>query len=93
MKATLAGEVLVDSEDVVEHDGYAYFPRSAVRMDLLEAAPKTASDRACPHGVQFYDAVVDGVRHPRVAWSYEAPRPPLARIGGRISFWEDVEFA
>jgi uncharacterized protein (DUF427 family) len=84
---------LVDSEDVVEHDGYAYFSRSAVRMDLLEAAEKTTSDRACPHGVQFYDAVVEGVRHPRVAWSYEAPRPSLAHVAGRISFWEDVEVA
>ena len=91
MKATLRETVLVDSEDVVEHDGYPYFPRSAVRMDLLEAAEKTASDRACPHGVQFYDAVVEGVRHQRVAWSYEAPRAPLAHVAGRISFWEDVE--
>jgi uncharacterized protein (DUF427 family) len=91
MKAVLGNQVLAVSEDILEADGYPYFPRSAVRMDLLEAAEKTASDRACPHGVQFYDAVVDGVRHPRVAWSYEAPRASLGHVAGRVSFWEDVE--
>jgi hypothetical protein len=29
-----------------------------VRLELLEKAPKTASDLECPHGVQFYDVVI-----------------------------------
>jgi uncharacterized protein (DUF427 family) len=66
-------------------------PRAAVRMDCLEKVEKTEKDRACPHGVQFYDVVVDGKRHPRAAWSYEAPRPEMARVAGRFGFWEDVE--
>ena len=78
MKATLGGRVIAESDAVVSHGGYAYFPRDAVRMEWLEAAPKTAADRACPHGVRFYDVVLDGVRHERAAWSYEAPRPELA---------------
>jgi uncharacterized protein (DUF427 family) len=41
--------------------------------------------------VQFYDVVVDGKRHARAAWSYEAPRPEMASVGGRFGFWEDVE--
>ena len=49
------------------------------------------SGGACPHGVQFYDIVVDGKRHARAAWSYEAPRPQLAQVAGRFGFWEDVE--
>jgi uncharacterized protein (DUF427 family) len=93
LRATLGDAVLAESGDVVEHDGYPYFPRSAVRMDLLEPAQKTASDRACPHGVQFYDAVVEDVRHARVAWSYEAPQSALAHVACRISFWEEVEIA
>ena len=91
MKAMLAGTTLAESDDIIECDGYSYFPRAAVRMDRLEPAAKTASDRACPHGVQFYDALIDGVRHERVAWSYEAPRSALRHIAARMSFWEDVE--
>lgn len=91
MQAILAGRILAESDDVVESGGYQYFPRSAVRMELLQAAEKTERDLACPHGVRFYDALIDGARYPRVAWCYEAPREPLRQIAQRFGFWEDVE--
>lgn len=91
MKAVLNDRVIAESSDIVECDGYQYFPRSAVRTEWLEKAEKTGSDRACPHGVQFYDAVIDGARHARVAWSYEAPRAAMKQVAGRFGFWEDVE--
>jgi uncharacterized protein (DUF427 family) len=93
MKAILDGRLLAESDDSVECGGYRYFPRSAVRMDRLAPAVKTASDRACPHGVQFYDAVLDGVRRERVAWSYEAPQAALRHVDHWIGFWEEVEVA
>ncbi|MFO0995574.1 MAG: DUF427 domain-containing protein [Alphaproteobacteria bacterium] len=91
MKASLNGRVVADSDDIVDCEGYAYFPRASVRLEWLEKAEKTASDHACPHGVQFYDVVVDGVRHARAAWSYEAPREGMRQVEGRFGFWEDVE--
>ncbi|TAH35516.1 MAG: DUF427 domain-containing protein [Planctomycetota bacterium] len=93
MKATLKSRVIAESDDIIEVDGYLYFPRSAVRMDWLAKAEKTADDLECPHGVQFYDVVVDGERHERAAWSYEAPRASMARVAQRVGFWEDVEVA
>jgi uncharacterized protein (DUF427 family) len=91
MRASLEGRILADTDDVLEAGGYLYFPRSAVRMDWLEPSPKTPRDLECPHGVRFFDAVIDGVRHERVAWSYESPRPVLAHVAQRMGFWEDVE--
>lgn len=91
MKATLKGRVIADSDDTVECDGFAYFPGAAVRTGWLVKAEKTESDRACPHGVQFYDVVIDGSRHARAAWRYEAPRPAMKRLAGRFGFWEDVK--
>jgi len=93
MKATLQDHVIADSDDIVEAGGYRYFPSSAVRMDWLEKAEKTESDRACPHGVQFYDVVIDGVRHARAAWVYEAPRAAMKPVEGRFGFWQDVQVA
>lgn len=90
MKATLSRHVIAESSDIVQSGGYAYFPASAVRMEWLEKTEKTASDRACPHGVQFYDLVIEGARHQRAAWSYEAPKPAMQAVGGRFGFWEDV---
>lgn len=91
MKATLNEHVIADSDDIVETGGYAYFPATAVRREWLEKAAKTASDLECPHGVQFYDVVIDGARHQRAAWIYEAPRPTMAKVAGRFGFWEDVK--
>ena len=91
MKATLDGKVIAESDDIVECRGYQYFPSPSVRMEWLEKTPKTESDCACPHGVQFYDVVIDGVRHARNAWVYERPRPSKAETQGRVGFWQDVE--
>ncbi len=91
MQATLNGQVIADSTDIVESGGYAYFPASATRLEWMVKAPKTESDHACPHGVQFYDVVLDGARHERAAWSYERPQPKMQAVGGRFGFWKDVK--
>ena len=75
----------------VECDGYPYFSGSSVRMEWLEKAQKTDSDRACPHSVQFYDVVIDGVRHERAAWYYESPRPRMKQVADRFGLWKNVE--
>ncbi|MCC7345871.1 MAG: DUF427 domain-containing protein [Variibacter sp.] len=91
MKAIVNDHVLAQSEDVIWCKDYLYFPRDAVRMECLEAAPKTAADTRCPHGVQFYDVMAGGARYPRAAWSYEAPQPSMKHVRGRIGFWNEVE--
>ena len=93
MKATLNNKIIAESADMVECGGYWYFPRATVRTEWLEKSPKTDSDLACPHGVQFYDVVIDGHRHERATWSYEAPQPQMKQVGGRFGFWEDVKVA
>jgi uncharacterized protein (DUF427 family) len=93
MRAIVDGEVVAQSDDIVACKGYDYFPRAAVRMEWLEKTVKTASDLECPHGVQFYDVIVGGKRHARAAWSYEAPKPEMASVGGRFGFWQDVKVA
>jgi uncharacterized protein (DUF427 family) len=93
VRATVDGRVVAESNDIVECDGYQYFPANAVRLEWLEKTAKTPSDLECPHGVQFYDVVVDGKRHARAAWSYEAPRPSMQRVAERFGFWDDVQVA
>jgi uncharacterized protein (DUF427 family) len=91
MKATLNGQQIAASDDIVEAGGYQYFPPTTVRMDWLVKSPRTADDLKCPHSVQFYDVIIDGIRHPRNAWIYEAPQPKLAQVKDRVGFWEDVQ--
>jgi uncharacterized protein (DUF427 family) len=91
MKAQWQGRVIASDDAVVELDGYYYFPRASVRMELLSPTPRTAADQRCPHGVQFFH-LSDGIhKSERAAWSYEAPRPAYAHVDHWIGFWEDVE--
>ena len=46
MKAIWRGHVVAESDRTLDVDGYRYFPREAVRMEVLRAAPRTADDRA-----------------------------------------------
>ena len=48
MKATVDGKVVAESNDMVERDGYQYFPPGAVHMEWLEKVPKTAKDSRMP---------------------------------------------
>ncbi len=93
MKAILNGHEIASSDDIVETGGYQYFPPSAVHLEWLEKSPKTDSDRACPHGVQFYDVVEGGTKSPRAAWSYEAPQTKMKSVDHWVGFWEDVTVA
>lgn len=81
---------MADSEQTLEVDGYRYFPRAAVRMDMLRVTPRTDDDRECPHGVQFYDVTDGAETSARVAWSYEAPQASMKPVDHWIGFWEDV---
>lgn len=90
MKAIWRGRVIAQSDRTLEVDGYTYFPREDVRMDLLRAAAKTQADLACPNGVQFYDVGEGAGRSERAAWSYEAPRAAMQQVDHWIGFWEDV---
>ena len=91
MKAVVDGQVVAQSNDVIDCKGYQYFPSGAVRMDWLQKTAKTADDLKCPHGVQFYDVVEGGTTSPRAAWSYLAPQPKMKPVDHWIGFWEDVE--
>jgi uncharacterized protein (DUF427 family) len=91
VQAIWRGRVIAESDRTLEVKGYRYFPREAVRMDLLQVTPKTENDLKCPHGVQFYDVLENGERSPRAAWSYEAPRETMHRVDHWIGFWNDVE--
>jgi uncharacterized protein (DUF427 family) len=91
--ATWNGKVIAASDKTLEVDGYVYFPRETVKMDLLKVAPKTANDLKCPHGVQFYDVAEDGKTSARAAWSYLSPQPKMKPVDHWIGFWEDVKIS
>ncbi|BAT61404.1 hypothetical protein GJW-30_1_03961 [Variibacter gotjawalensis] len=91
MRASVKGSVVADSNDVIACAGYQYFPTRDVRTEWLEKTARTPDDLKCPHGVQFYDVIIDGDRYARAAWQYEAPLPAMQATAERFGFWRDVE--
>jgi uncharacterized protein (DUF427 family) len=80
--ADTENSLLVDEQD---HGLVFYFPRTDVRLDLLE--PTDDSSR-CPYkGDASYWRMV-GADRP-IGWSYEQPYPEVGQIAGYIAFYQD----
>jgi uncharacterized protein (DUF427 family) len=84
------GTVLAESDDTVVVEGNHYFPRSAVRADVLVDSSHTS---VCPwKGTAGYcSVVVDGQTNENAAWYYPQPKDAAAEIRDRIAFWKGVE--
>jgi uncharacterized protein (DUF427 family) len=89
-KATWEGAVLAESSQCVVVEGNHYFPREAVRMELLEPVDRT-SVCSWKGTANYYDVVVNGKRNAAAAWYYVDPKPAAAQIRGRIAFWRGVQ--
>lgn len=90
VKAQWRGAVIADSDDTVVVEGNHYFPRDAVRADLLD---DSATTTVCPwKGTAHYHSLrVDGEVNRDAAWYYPEPKPAAAEIRDRIAFWKGVE--
>lgn len=86
----VAGTVLVDAPATIALFETAlepklYVTKSVVRTDLLVPSATTS---LCPSKgtATWWSAVVDGVTHADVAWSYEDPLPESLPIAGLLCF-------
>jgi uncharacterized protein (DUF427 family) len=88
-RAVWNGTTIAESDDVVVVEGNAYFPRDAVRDDLVE--PSSHHSRCGWKGeASYFDVVVDGERNTDAAWYYPEPLPPARKIRERVAFWRGV---
>ena len=90
MQAVWNGQVIAESEDIVSVEGNAYFPRSAVRADVLTPSSHTS---VCPWKgtARYFSLEVNGKRNENAAWYYDEPKTAAAEIKDRVAFWKGVQ--
>ncbi|MGN6161636.1 MAG: DUF427 domain-containing protein [Marmoricola sp.] len=90
IQAIFNGTVIAESDDTVVVEGNHYFPRAAVRLDLLSDSTKSTF---CPWKgtASYYTVTADGDSAPDAAWYYADPKEAASEIKGRVAFWKGVE--
>ena len=68
------------------HPPLHYVPPDDVAPGVLQRA-EGASWCEWKGAATSWDAVVDGVRHPGVGWSYEHPTPGYEHLRGAVAFY------
>lgn len=88
--ATWNGTVIAESDDIVTIEGNAYFPRDAVRGDVLRPSDHHS---VCPWKgtASYFHLEVDGRRNQDAVWYYPTPKDAAKEIEGRVAFWKGVE--
>ena len=91
VEVRLGGRVVAASHRAVRvcetsHPPVFYVPREDVAPGVLERA---AGSSWCEFKgtATYWDAVVDGARHPAVAWSYEQPTAGYEQLRGALAFY------
>ena len=88
--ASWNGTVIAQSDDTVVVEGNHYFPREAVKDEVLVPSERTS---VCPWKgtASYYSLSVDGQTNADAAWYYPEPKDAAAEIRDRIAFWKGVE--
>ncbi len=90
MKAVWNGQVIAESNDTVVVENNHYFPKEAVRAELIT---DSTTHTTCPwKGVaSYYTLTVDGKANADAAWYYPDPKPAASQIKDRVAFWKGVQ--
>jgi uncharacterized protein (DUF427 family) len=92
-QVTIDGKIIAESNDVIEVDEDEspprfYFPRSDVKMDLLD---RTDTTTKCPFkGAAHYYSIKEGDKTLGDAvWTYEEPFEEHQDLRGRLAFLDE----
>ena len=82
--------MIAESDDIVTVEGNAYFPRSAVREDVLRPSDTRT---VCPWKgtASYFTLEVGGQTNPDAAWFYPQPKGAASEITDRVAFWKGVQ--
>ncbi len=89
MKAIWNGEVIAESNETVVVENNHYFPRSAVKSEIIQPS---ATQSVCPWKgmASYFSLKVNNKENKDAAWYYADPKPAAEKIKDHIAFWKGV---
>ena len=89
-KALWNGQVIAESDNLVNVEGNYYFPISSVKSDYLK---ESNTNTVCPWKgkASYYSLEIEGETNKDAAWYYPEPKDAAAQVKGRVAFWRGVE--
>ena len=90
MKAIWNGQVIAESDDLVNIEGNQYFPADSLNKDFF----KSSTTKTSCHwkGMASYHSIeVDGKTNRDAAWFYPTPKDAAKVIKDRVAFWRGVQ--
>jgi len=89
-RAVWNGQVIAESDDLVNIENNYYFPVSSVNKDLISESGTTSY---CPWKgtANYYSVNVDGKENKDAIWYYADPSDAAKAIRDRVAFWKGVQ--
>jgi uncharacterized protein (DUF427 family) len=90
MKAQWNGTVIAESDDIVEVEGNAYFPLTALDRSLVV---ESATHTTCGWKGQasYFSVKVGDQINTDAAWYYPNPKAGAEAVADRVAFWRGVK--
>lgn len=84
------GQVIAESDDLVNLEGNYYFPVDSLNKDFVK---DSETNTFCPWKgtANYYSLTVDGKANPDAIWYYPTPKDAAKHIINRVAFWRGVE--
>ena len=90
MKAIWNGQIIAESEKIINIEGNQYFPAESINKEFLSNS-ETHTVCHWKGTASYYDVVVDGKINKDAAWYYPETSKLAERIKGYVAFWHGIE--
>jgi len=89
-RAIWNGQVIAESDDLLNIENNYYFPVSSVKKEFLKESD-TSSFCAWKGTASYYSLDVEGAENKDAVWYYADPSDAAKNVKDRVAFWRGVK--
>jgi uncharacterized protein (DUF427 family) len=89
-RAIFNGQVIAESDDIVEVESNAYFPMDALKDEFFAKNAEVTTHCPWKGDASYFDVTVDGKTADYAAWYYPDPKEAANNLKDRVAFWRGV---